>query len=406
MMPLPQSHNPTKRLDSRHRVVPPYWGIQMRLMPCLRAGESNEETDMVIDKRILVIDDEERMADSIKALLSNFDYDVEVAYSGSKGVQMMASGDYQVVITDIRMPDMDGYEVMRHIQEKKPHILVVVITGHASTESVIEALHNRAFDYLQKPFDFEKLKDCVDRAFMKIETDRIREDMISMITHDLKIPLSSIIGFSAMIFDKDGNLHPRAVEFVRMIRLNGQKIETLIDNFLTTCKIDSGKLQIFRQELNLQYVVEDLLAIMAMDVERQGQHLETNFTSGDPFLMGDEHLLSRAIGNIINNAIKYTPQGGTIQVEIRHLTDSQSPLRKPSVQLRVSNTGPGIPHHLLDSIFDKYKRTGNITGIEGSGIGLYVVKFIIEQHDGHVSVESVPDELTTFALTLPLHYTR
>jgi len=358
------------------------------------------------DKRILVIDDEERMADSIKALLSNYDYDVEVCYGGNKGIQMLESGDFKVVVTDIRMPDLDGYGVMRFIQERKPHILVIVITGHASTESVIEALHNRAFDYLQKPFDFEKLRDCVDRAFRRIEADLMREDMISMITHDIKIPLSSIIGFSAMVFDKDGNQHARAKEFVRMIRLNGQKIETLIDNFLTTCKIESGKLQLFRQELNVQFLIEDLLAIMAMDIERQGQRLETGFQASEPFIVGDEHLLSRAVGNILNNAIKYTPQGGVIRIETRQVPEAQSPLNKSSVQLRISNTGPGIPLDHLDAIFQKYKRSGNITGIEGSGIGLYVVKFIVDHHEGHVAVESKPNDKTTFTITLPLQQGR
>jgi signal transduction histidine kinase len=358
---------------------------------------------MGYEKRILVIDDEERMADSIKALLTNYDYDVLVAYDGNQGIEMLKESDVQVVITDIRMPEADGYEIMRYVQDKLPHVLVVVITGHASTESVIEALHNKCFDYLQKPFDFEKLKACVDRAFNKIEQDRMREDMISMITHDIKIPLTSIVGFSASVFNKEGQLSDRGGDYVRMIQMSAEKIRSLIDNFLTTCKIEAGKLQLLQQPVNLQFVLEDLLQVMKYEMDRNDQTLETNWNADGPMIMGDEHLLERALGNIINNAIKYTPQGGTITITTERMSDKSSPLKKGSVRVSVSNSGPGIPGEQLDDIFDKYQRTSNITGIEGSGIGLYVVKFIAEQHQGVVAVESSPGEQTTFHLTFPLH---
>jgi signal transduction histidine kinase len=357
---------------------------------------------MSIEKRILVIDDEERMADSIRALLSNYDYLVEVAYGGKEGIEKLSTKSYHLVVTDLRMPGVTGYDVLRFLREKQPHVAPIVITGHASTESAIEAIHYRAFDYLQKPFEFEKLKECVDRAFNKIEADHMREDMISMITHDIKIPLSSIAGFSAMIFDDTGEPRPRAPEYVRLIRVNAQKIQALIDNFLTTCKIEAGKLQLFRQKLNLQDVIDDLLAIMRMDMERQGQRVEAEFDLKHPFVEGDEHLLSRALGNILSNAIKYTPQGGVIRVETSKESAVSSPLKKDSVKVVIRNTGPGIDPDHLDSIFEKYKRSDNIRGIEGSGIGLYVVKFVVDHHGGHVTLESAPNEWTACVMTLPL----
>jgi len=357
---------------------------------------------MTTEKRLLVIDDEERMADSVRALLSNHDYRVDVAYGGKDGLKKLQEETYDVVITDLRMPEVDGYAVLGHLQTKLPHVLAIVVTGHGSTESVIEALHYRAFDYLQKPFEFDTLKECVERAFAKIDSDRMREDMISMITHDIKIPLSSIVGFAAMIFDAKGELHARAREFVRTIRLNGQKIESLIDNFLTTCKIEAGKLNLFHQPLNVQFILEDLLDLLRLDIERQGQKLETSYHAAQTTISGDEHLLSRALGNILSNAIKYTPTGGTIRVETQPCPAAQSPLAADSIQIVVRNTGPGIAPDQLGGVFEKYQRASNIRGIEGTGIGLYVVKFVVDHHNGHVTLTSTPGDVTTTTVTLPL----
>jgi signal transduction histidine kinase len=358
---------------------------------------------MTIEKRILVIDDEERMADSVRELLSHYGYVVEVAYGGAEGIRkLQESSHYQVVITDVRMPDVDGYEVMRFLHERQPHVFVIVITGHASTESAIEAIHYRAFDYLQKPFEFDRLRECIERAFNRIEADHMREDWTSMITHDIKIPLSSIIGFAALVFDKQGAMHPRGKEFVRLIQLNAEKIRALIDNFNTTCKIEAGKLQLFRQELNLQHLLDELMAVMAMDIERQGLRYESAFDASMPIIVGDEHLLMRALGNIVSNAIKYTPDGGTVRVATRRVAAENSPIGREAVQVMVANSGPGIAKDDLATIFEKYRRSTNIRGIEGSGIGLYVVKFVVDHHDGYVELASEPNKLTTFTLTLPL----
>lgn len=358
---------------------------------------------MTTDKRILVIDDEERMADSLRELLSHYGYSVEVAYGGRDGIRkLQEKANYQVVITDIRMPEIDGYQVMRFLHDRQPHVFVIVITGHASTESAIEAIHYRAFDYLQKPFEFDRLRDCIERAFNRIEADHMREDWTSMITHDIKIPLSSIIGFAALVFDGAGDLHPRAREFVRLVQLNAEKIRALIDNFNTTCKIEAGKLQLFRQELNLQHLIDDLLAIMRMDMERQGLRFEGDFQAHHPIVVGDEHLLSRALGNILSNAIKYTPDGGLIRMETRRMEAGTSPLGRETVSVTVRNSGPGIAKDDLETIFEKYRRSTNIRGIEGSGIGLYVVKFVVDHHDGQVTLDSVPGESTTFTVLLPI----
>lgn len=365
-------------------------------------GERNDGIDAIRSRRILVIDDEQRMANSIRALLTTSGYHVDTAYSGREGLRRLAEEDYQVVITDLRMSDLDGFEVMRSIGHRR-NIAFIVITGHASTESAIEALHQQCFDYITKPFDFEVLKASVERAFEKIEAIRFREDMISMITHDIKIPLSSIIGYSTLVFDKQtGELNPRAREFVQTINSNGVKILSLVDNFLTSSKIEAGRLSIFPREVNLNYLIEDLLCVFQVDIERNQLTLRTALASELPVVTGDENLLFRAVSNVLSNAVKFTPRNGEITLTTAVVEPEASPVGARCVLIEVSNTGPGILPEDLPRIFEKYRRCRNHRGIEGSGIGSYVLRSVVEAHHGRVIAISTPNELTTFSVFLPI----
>jgi len=354
-------------------------------------------------KRILVIDDEKRMADSLQELLSGYDYTVDVAYSGAEGIEKLKKTRYHVAITDLRMAEVNGLDVIQHINSYTPDTLTIIITAHASTESAIEALHYKAFDYITKPFDFDLLKASVEKAFMKIEADKLREEMISMITHDIKLPLTSIIGFSNMIIEMEqGEISPKIREYVNTIFLNSQKLLSLIDNFLTTCNINVGRLTISEAEVAVNPVLEDLLTIVKLATEKKDIRLDVNLGENLPSILGDENLLFRALGNVLNNAMKYTPDGGSITVLTGAVKAIDSPLHCPSLKITVTNTGPGIPRNELDAIFERYKRSKTIKGIEGIGLGLYVLKHIIEAHKGTVTVDSIPNSHTTFAVYLPL----
>jgi signal transduction histidine kinase len=358
---------------------------------------------MAVNKCILVIDDERRMADSLKTLLSKHGYDVTVAYSGADGIAKIKENLFPLIITDLRMPDIDGYEVMKHIQEHAPGALIIAITGYASTESAIEALHYKAFDYIPKPFEFDLLKASVEKAFTHLEAERFKEDMVYMITHDIKVPLTSVIGYASVIFDKKtNNVSARAREFVNNIITNSHKILAMIENFLTSHKIESGKLLLCEVDVNVKHIIEDLLAIVGAESQKRGLEVESALLVPSPPIRGDEHLLFRALSNVVSNAIKFTPDEGSVMIKTKCCSASESPLAIESLLIAVSNTGPGIPEQDLDIIFEKYCRASNAAGTEGSGLGLYVVKSIVEAHNGKVLVSSTPDELTTFSIFLPL----
>jgi signal transduction histidine kinase len=357
-----------------------------------------------IERRLLVVDDEKRMLDSLASLLRACGYEVDTASSGREALDKLAQYDYPVVITDLRMDDVDGFELMRSVGEGR-HIAFIIITGHASTESAIQAVQHKAFDYLPKPFDFEDLRKAVERAFAAVEAQQFRDDLISMITHDIKVPLSSIVGYATLIFDKTtGELNPRAKDFVQTIHSNALKILSLVDNFLTSCKIEGCKLSLFPRPVNINFLIEDLLSVFQAEAERKQLQIQPELASELPPVTGDENLLFRAISNIISNAFKFTPAGGFIRIRTLFEPAEKSKLGRDCALIEVSNSGPGIPAEDLPVIFEEYRRSAPQSAIEGSGLWLYIARYVVDAHHCSIEVTSTPNELTTFTIRLPIQW--
>jgi DNA-binding NtrC family response regulator len=158
--------------------------------------------------KILVIDDEKRMCDSIKVLLSNIGYEVDTAENGRVGIDKLKTQDFGLVITDLMMPDLDGFAVMKHIKENCPNTLVIVITGYASVESAVRAIRSGAYDYILKPFDFEIIKISVERAWDKLKLEKELEKTRKLaqvaeralaLNGEINNPLSVASGFAQLL---------------------------------------------------------------------------------------------------------------------------------------------------------------------------------------------------------------
>ena len=163
---------------------------------------------MAVKSKILVIDDEKRMCDSIKVLLSNIGYEVDTAVNGRLGIEKLESNRYDLVITDLMMPELDGFAVMKYIKENCTNTLVIVITGYASVESAVRAIRSGAYDYILKPFDFEIIKISVERAWdkLKLEKELEKARKLAQVAEralalygELNNPLSVTSGFAQLL---------------------------------------------------------------------------------------------------------------------------------------------------------------------------------------------------------------
>jgi len=229
--------------------------------------------------------------------------------------------------------------------------------------------------------------------------EKQKADIITMITHDLKTPLTVILGYGDMLVyrmelagDKEG------VEFASGIITSGERIQSMIEDFLSISKIESGvvplNLQQFPVDDLVRRVVNDLLVLAG----KKGVNLRLLTEPGIPPARFDTRLMERALSNLATNAIKFTPAGGVVTVSTRLLEDSA----KPFVEITVADTGHGIPEADLDRVFDRFYRAKTSDGFEGAGLGLAIVKAFVEAHGGSVSAANEPGSGAMFKILLPL----
>lgn len=328
-------------------------------------------------------------------------YTVESQATLEAALNQFEQRDFPLVLirTDSTCRGLDFVE-RAHLQRSAAFIAVTNCMG---CESAISSLRAGARDYVVWPGDIEEISFALRRAFEEVERCRFRDDMLSMLTHDIKIPLSSILGYSTLIFDKrTGELNPRARDFVKIINSNGLKILQLIDNFLTSNKIDSGKLHLNLDDVDLVLFLEDLTNTFQAELDRHHLSLHLDIEHNLPVIEADEGLLFRAVGNLLSNACKFAPEGTTVSICAQTVSAKLiGKCEQDGVEITVSNFGPGLDPDEIPEIFERFRRGHAQGSIEGSGLGAYVVKSIIEAHGGNVGVESVPNGLTSFSVCLP-----
>jgi len=231
-------------------------------------------------------------------------------------------------------------------------------------------------------------RDCSEQHAL----EQLRADFLSMITHDIKAPLTVILGYTELLTEGESRPADMPPDILGHIRESGEKIHALVSNFLDVSRIEAGRLVLDRRLIDLGGVVAQAVDQHAWSARRKG--LALSIESGRlPAVVADESQMERVVGNLVGNAIKYTPAGGVIQVTTgRH---------NGHVTVAVRDTGRGIPAHELPHLFEKYRRVRDKHRTEGTGLGLFIAKTIVEAHGGQIRVESAPGTGSTFTVLLP-----
>lgn len=231
------------------------------------------------------------------------------------------------------------------------------------------------------------------------DLDKVKDDFVTTVSHELRTPMSSIIGSAEMLEDGMlGELTPEQQRMIEVISRNGDRLLALADDLLLLATFDHSSLPEQTLDVDLREVVgESASAVASMLASR---NLDVGYTlSQEPVLVsGDPHHLERALTNLLTNAVKFTPDGGHVHVQV------QADTKAKSAVLSVTDTGLGIPESDLDHVFGRFFRSSIVQeqAIQGSGLGLSIVKTIVESHEGRIDVRSEPGTGTTFTVTLPL----
>ncbi len=227
------------------------------------------------------------------------------------------------------------------------------------------------------------------------EIDRMKTELVSMVAHELRSPLTSIAGFSELLLDA-GVTQEQSREYAEIILKESNRLGDLINKFLDISRIESGKSQVHKTPVQIEHVIESILEMNMYLAERKGMKVDLNIPDDLATVWVDREMMGEVILNLFSNAVKYSPEGKKITIEVEDKDDEQL--------VRVIDQGYGIPEKSLNKIFDKFYRvTENeyIQEVNGSGLGLSLVKEIIELHDGSIWVESKLGEGSTFTFSIP-----
>jgi signal transduction histidine kinase len=369
---------------------------------------------------ILLVDDQQANLLALEGVLAPLGHRLVQVRSGQDALRALLQQEFAVVLLDVMMPGLDGFDTARLIRQrpKTQHLPIIFITAVAEQQEFIERAYKLgAVDYITKPFVPEVLRAKVSafvslfvqqelsrqhlelaahereaRAVAEAEA-RSRDELIAVVSHELRTPLNAILGWAEMLSRR--HLSPAQEEraiatIVRSARAQAQLIEDLLD----LSRIRAGKLRVDRRPMRLAQTISAAIEMVRPLAQGKNVKLESELDYGE--YQGDAQRLQQVALNLINNALKFTAAGGRIDVRLRRHADSW--------ELRVEDTGAGIEPEFLPRMFELF--TQSSAGADpkhgGLGLGLAIVKYIVNAHGGDVSVESAGlGQGATFIVRLP-----
>lgn len=377
--------------------------------------------------KILVVDDEKEIRDFLsKALTILGGFKVEVAADGEEALRRINEDKFDLVLTDLKMPKIDGLQLIKEISQKRPEILMVLMTGHGTIDSAIEAMKEGASDYITKPLNidemilrlkkvlvekqrFLKMKDYIEqleRANKELKRiDQVKSEFVSIASHELRTPLASIKNAIQLILKgKTGEINEAQNKFLTMADRNINRLTNILNSLLDLSRIESGRINMKFQNVQLKDLIELTATSMQPQADEKSINIKLDIPQSLPDVYGDPEKIEQILVNLIGNAIKFTPNGGSIQVSARPFYKEGDSDHGGMVSISVKDTGPGIPKEHLEAIFEKFHQVEDsihrATG--GTGLGLAITKGLVEAHYGKIWVESELGKGSIFTFTLPI----
>jgi two-component system sensor histidine kinase/response regulator len=356
---------------------------------------------------VLIIDDEEAMRDSCSQILLKDGLQPETAEDGTIGLEKVRDLMPDLVLIDLKMPGISGFEVLDRVKEYDPDIISIVITGYATVESAVEAMKKGAYDFLPKPFTPDQLRIIIrrglerrrliqERESLRREKKLMEENFITMVSHQLRSPLGTIVQyFEVILGGMAGKVEPQQEEMLTKARDRLENLMELINDWLDLARMNRGQIVDRFKSLSLQNVLKNIVEFIQPSAQKENINLELLPYSGDDRIQGDDETLTQVFSNLITNAIEYNRPSGAIKISIEEKEDF--------IAVHVEDTGRGIPEEQLPYIFDQFyrvKQNGEKKS-KGTGLGLSIAKKIVEAHGGTIKVSSQLGKGSTFTVFLP-----
>ena len=348
--------------------------------------------------KLLFIDDEDIVLRSSKRIFAGSDHEIDTAPSGDEGLAMAMAKDYDIVVTDLKMPGLGGMEVLKALRRDRPKTTVIIFTGFSSVDTAREALKNGAFDYVPKPFTPDELRSVIANAIeaRKDAAGAKMLDLMAIVSHELKSPLAAV-QTTATTLQRGyfGKLEPEQQRIVETIIRNCSYLEDIIRSYIDLSKMELDGLALFKEKVPFaSAVVGPVLDMPGVRDNVRRMAIVTEI-DGDPVIEGDPNLLKILVANLVNNAVKYGAEGTPVRVRLA--------AQGGELVLAVRNEGVGIPEEDMPRLFKRFERLKQkgTEGVKGSGLGLYISKTVVDKHKGRIWVEGEPGKWVEFFVALP-----
>ena len=366
---------------------------------------------------ILIVDDISENIYSLKKLLELNGFPVDTALSGEEALKKILKNSYFLIILDVQMPGMDGFEVAETISgySKTKDIPIIFLSAvNTDKKFITKGYASGGLDYITKPFDpdilllkvktfyrlyeqNQELTKIQSALLTEIESRKAAEnkknEFISIASHELKTPLTSVIGYIQLLQRSLKIYEDKTVDtYLERTNLQLRKLQNLIGDLLDISKIENGKIDFNKKDFDFNAMLQS-----AIDIIQQTHDctlIHKTFVEAQVY--GDEMRIEQVIINYLTNALKYSPDCKEVHIESSITGDNE-------IQLKVRDFGIGIPKEMQSNLFEKFYRVeSSATRFQGLGIGLYISSEIIKRHQGTLGVISTPGKGSEFWFRIPL----
>ena len=376
-----------------------------------------------IGARLLIVDDEQAQMKAMCSTLEPEGYVAQGFTSAKQALQAMREDRFDVVITDLTMPEMDGIEFLKAAREIDSRMIGIVMTGHGTIDTAVAAMKAGAFDYILKPFTLRLIRPVLERALAfrnlmneNVELRRTEEVIRNLnaslercveertrqltdankeleafahsISHDLRAPLRAVNNFTHLLMDEcQDQLNERAQRYIERVLGGVQRMESLIEDLMRLSRVNGADLR--RTEIDVSHMVASIVS--ELRAREPGRRIHTAIRDGLS-VDADPQLLRIALENLIDNAWKFTRNADEAQIEFGEADTGT---------FYVRDNGAGFNTSYAKDLFVPFRRLHTAAEFPGSGIGLSIVQRIIRRHGGQISAESSPGHGATFYFSIP-----
>ncbi|MFK5857084.1 MAG: response regulator [Bacteroidota bacterium] len=366
--------------------------------------------------RVLIVDDMKSNLLNMKSILtSKEDYQIATAENGKTAIKKAKAQKLDLILLDIVMPDISGFDVCRELKRmpQTKDIPVIFLTSKNDPESIIEGFSCGAVDYVHKPFVEEEL---LARARVHIQLNRTKKQLmeardkaelatnaksmfLANMSHEIRTPMNGVVGMVEAL--KHTQLTEDQMEYLNIIDISSENLLSVVNDILDFSKVEAGQIELENITFNIHKVIDEVVKMLKFKADQKDLYLKFDVDNNIPaFIIGDSLRIKQILINLINNAIKFTSRGGiTIHCKLESTDNNNITLR-----LIVVDTGIGISNKVKDKLFESFTQADASTTRKfgGTGLGLAISKSLTKLMQGEIGVDSVDGEGSSFWFTVLL----